>query len=720
MGWFDEQINVRKKKDDEALEDALEEISATLLHQKRKRSADEKAQNAFQDILRFYHKKPKKTEDLTIQLDAFCRTYGFMHRRVILDKGWYKDATGAMLGTKKNGDRVALIPYGLFGYCFYDDTIGKKRIVNAHNEDLLEEEAVCFYEIFPQHKMGIRDLMKYIYGCLPKRMIELLLVMMAILTLLGMFSTKLTHILFSEVIASGNYTLLGALAVLSVCVMISSLLFQSFRSLIMNRINTTVEISIQAATMARILSLPTGFFKKYSAGELSSRSQYIESLCSMLISMVMMSGLTSLFSLSFMVQIFQYTPALLSPALCMIGVTLVFTIVSSLMMMKENRAQMQAAAKKDGMSYAMISGIQKIKLSGAEKRTFSKWLYLFNEEVKHTYGIPNILILSHVISLGISLTGTIILYYFAVVSHVSAADYYAFTAAFGFVSGAFINAIDIALSSARIQPVLEMAKPILEAVPETQEKEEVTQLSGAIEINHVSFRYGENMPYVLQDISLKIKPKEYVALVGKSGCGKTTLMRLLMGFVIPEKGAIYFDGKDVNSLNLQTLRKCMGTVMQDGKLFHGDIYSNIIISAPELTLDDAWEAAEKADIAEDIKAMPMGMHTMIQEHGGGLSQGQKQRLMIARAIAPKPKILIFDEATSALDNMTQKKVSESLDRLHCTRIIIAHRLSTIKNCDRILVLDQGKIIEEGTYDELMKKKGFFEELVQRQRLDVID
>lgn len=226
------------------------------------------------------------------------------------------------------------------------------------------------------------------------------------------------------------------------------------------------------------------------------------------------------------------------------------------------------------------------------------------------------------------------------------------------------------------------------------------------------------MPNVIDDLTLKIRPGQYVAIVGRTGCAKSTLVRLLLSFEKPQKGAIYYDGRDMQSLDPKSLRHNIGTVMQNGKLLQGSLFENISISAPELTPDEAWEAAELAGIADDIREMPMGMQTMISEGSGGISGGQKQRLMIARAIASKPKILILDEVTSALDNITQKKIADSLDTLKCTRIVIAHRLSTIRHCDRIIVLDGGRIVEDGTYKQLIRQGGFFAEPVERQRVDV--
>ena len=395
------------------------------------------------------------------------------------------------------------------------------------------------------------------------------------------------------------------------------------------------------------------------------------------------------------------------------------SVITALTQVRVSRQIMEKGAQENGLSFALISGVQKIKLAGAEKRAFAKWGRRYAEVSELIYHPPVILRANGAVTTAISLIGTIVMYYLAVQTRVSPSEYIAFNTAFGAVSAAFASLTGVALSVARIKPILEMAEPILKAEPESSEnKSMVTKLNGNIELSNVYFRYDQNMPWVVNGMSLKIRAGEYVAIVGRTGCGKSTLVRLLLGFETPEKGAIYYDGKDLAGLDLRSLRRRIGTVTQNGSLFQGDIYSNIVISAPQLGLDDAWKAAELAGIADDIRAMPMGMQTMIAEGQGGISGGQKQRLMIARAVAARPKILIFDEATSALDNKTQKQVSDALDGLKCTRIVIAHRLSTIRNCDRILVLEGGRILEEGSYDELIARGGFFAELVERQRLDV--
>lgn len=725
MGWFDEQIKQRKQNDQDVFTDAFINIAGAVMGSRVSAALNDERQqtkNAFDEILRFYHINtkdiPDNITDRNEQLEYLLRPHGITRRTVTLSKGWYKDAIGAMLGIRKSdGMVVALIPTGFSGYSYRDMETGKYVKINGKNQELFEEEAIAFYKPLPLKEIGISDLMRYILGTLSPADFVMTGASALAVTLIGMLSPKLNNLLFSRVIEDGSTQILLAITVFMICVTLSSLLINGVKSLIIARINTKMSISVQAAVMSRLMSLPAGFFKNYSSGELSARVQCSNSLCEMLVSAALTTGLTSVFSLVYISQIFVYAPALVMPSLIITLATVAFTVVSAFVQMKVSKKKMELSSKESGMSYALISGVQKIKLSGAEMRAFARWGNLYAEEARLAYNPPMFLKINSVISSAISLAGTLMMYWVAVSSGVSVAEYYAFNTAYGMISGAFISFAGIALTVAQIKPIMDMVKPILEAVPEiSEEKQMITRLSGSIELDNVSFRYNDNMPLVIDDLSLKIRPGQYVAIVGATGCGKSTLLRLMLGFESPQKGAVYVDGKDIEVVDLKSLRRNIGVVMQNGKLFTGDIFSNITISAPWLTMDEAWHAAELSGIAEDIRRMPMGMYTMISEGSGGISGGQRQRLMIARAIAPKPRVLMFDEATSALDNITQKTVSESLDSLKCTRIVIAHRLSTIKQCDRILVLDKGKIIEDGTYDELIQRGGFFAELVARQRV----
>ena len=276
---------------------------------------------------------------------------------------------------------------------------------------------------------------------------------------------------------------------------------------------------------------------------------------------------------------------------------------------------------------------------------------------------------------------------------------------------------DSLICAGLVIPLYQRAKPILETLPEDdQAKAAPKAVAGAIEVSHVSFRYQAGGPQILSDISFQVSPGDYVAVVGASGCGKSTLLRILLGFETPETGKVYYDGQDLSKVDVRTVRRQIGVVLQNSQLMMGNLLDNIIGQNPRLTVDDAWEAAAMAGIAQDIREMPMGMHTVVSEGTGTISGGQKQRLMIARAIVNKPKLLFFDEATSALDNRTQAIVSQSLDALQTTRIIVAHRLSTILHCNKILVMDRGTIIESGTYEELMSHQGVFAGLAKRQML----
>ena len=727
MGWFDEQIRQRKLSDQEILEDSMFRMASVVLGKQRAGVLhDERiaVKEAIDEILKYYHYKPVEVPESILAFDEqleFClRPHGVMRRNVKLEKGWYKNAFGPMLAFRKeDGAAVALLPKPFSGYYFRDPDSGAKTALNRQTAALFDADAICFYRPLPLRELGIPDLILYLKDCLSTGDYLAIIGLTLLPILFGLMLTSVTRALTGFVRESGNLSLLLGTAVFMVSAIVSSQLIGVVKELMMNRVELKTSLSTEAAMMMRVMNMPANFFRRFSSGELSSRYSAVNQLCELLLNSVFSTGLSSLLSLLYIGQIFHYAPALVGPALLIILATVLLSVLSVITQMKLSREIMEKGAKQSGLSFALISGVQKIKLAGAEKRAFAKWARAYSDAVEPSYNPPVLIKANTAISSAISLIGTIVLYYLAVQTRVSPSEYIAFNTAFGAVSAAFASLTGVALSVARIKPILEMAEPILKTQPESSENRAmVTRLSGAIELSNVYFRYNEHMPYVVDGMSLKIKAGEYIALVGATGCGKSTLMRLLLGFETPERGAIYYDGKDMSKLDLRSLRRRIGAVTQDGSLFQGDIYSNIVISAPQLGLDEAWEAAEIAGIADDIRAMPMGMQTILAEGQGGISGGQKQRLMIARAVAPKPRILMFDEATSALDNKTQKQVSDALDQLKCTRIVIAHRLSTIRNCDRILVLDKGHILEDGTYDELIAKNGYFAELVERQRLDV--
>ena len=725
MGWFDEQIRLRKENDQEIFEDSIFGMASAVMGRYGASALNDEriiTKAAIDEILKYYHCKPtdipdslKTPED---QMDYALRPHGIMYRSVILSENWYRQTFCPMIAYRaEDGLPVVLLPGQLGGYT-WRGADGNNVKANKQTAAQLLPDAICFYSSLPLKKIGISGLMGYMKSCLNWTDFAILIGLTLLVTLTGMMLPLITKMLSGFVLESGSGLVLWSTAIFMLCVLVSSQLFTASRELAMSRIRIKVGAPMEAAMMARLMSLPTPFFRQYSAGELASRSWAINRLSTLLLGGVVSTGMTAIASLLYINQVFSYAPALGLPALVIALGMVAVTLLTGFLKMREEREFLKVTAEESGVSFSIISGIQKIKLSGAEKRAFAKWARIYTEGAEIEFNPPLFLKINSAIVLAVSLLGTVWLYYRAASSGVSPSAYLAFTAAYGAVTGAITAFSNLAASMAQIKPILEMAEPILQTEPETAEgKQIVTKLSGGIELSNISFRYRETAPYILNGLDLKIRAGEYVAIVGRTGCGKSTLMRLLLGFEMPEKGAIYYDRKDVRSLDLRSLRRRMGVVTQDGKLFSGDIYSNITVSAPQLTLDEAWEAAELAGIAEDIRAMPMGMHTFISEGQGGISGGQRQRLMIARAIAPKPKILLFDEATSALDNKTQKQVADALAGLKCTRIVIAHRLSTVRHCDRILVLDGGKIAEAGTYDALIAKGGIFAELVERQRVD---
>jgi len=726
MGWLESQIDKRAKLDAELTERAYAELAASVNGPSRAAAFSfddlERADGAVCTCLKYNGvvpgDVPDTVKDVNERMEWLCRPSGTMHRAVRLEGAWYKNAFGAMLGKLDTGDPVALLPRGIRGYYFHEPGTGRKCKVNASVAEHIESEAVFFYKPLPTRPLSIRDLVSFIFRVFSRNDYLLVLVAALAVTLIGLLPAWANQVAFGVVAPSGQAGLILPIAALLVGVTVSTTLIGACRNLVMARVSTKLEVTTEAATFSRVLALPTSFFKQYASGNLAIRISNVTLLSQQLVSVMLGTGLTSLLSLVYVFQIAFYAPVLALPALGIVIIQAVLTVVVTLFTMRYERATMEANAKLSGTVTALLNGIQKVKLAGAEDRAFAKWARGYSEYARAAYNRPAILRALPAFVTFVGLLGTILIYYLAGSTQVTYDNYMAFNVAFGQVTAAIMALAQVAGQVAQIGPMLEMISPVMEATPEVAEdKPSVASLTGAIEMSDVSFRYDEASPYVVQGLNLKIRAGEYVALVGRSGCGKSTIMRLLLGFEKPERGSIFYGPYDVAKVDLRSLRQHIGTVMQDGKLFMGDIASNITISTPSATLDDAWEAAELAGIADDIRKMPMGMQTLVTEGSGGVSGGQRQRLMIARAVCGKRKILMFDEATSALDNVTQKHVADSLEQLRCTRVVVAHRLSTVRHCNRILVVDGGKIAEEGTYEELIAQDGLFAELVARQRLD---
>ena len=724
MSWFGEQLEERKAKDNELFEGAFQDLSSVVMpsagRQKMEDSIEE-SQSAIEAILKYLHVKiaevPEEIKDLNDQIEYMLRPIGVMRRRVELTDTWYRDSINPILAAKKDGTVVALLPSRTSGYSYFDKQRGRRIRVTKKVAEDFETDAYCFYRAFPLKSLNIKDLVVFMAKSLSFWDYAYVAALTLAVSLIGLITPYATQMIFSSVIPAGVSFYVLPMAILVVTSLVANNLFGICNTVLDTKIEKKLSVAVKSASMARLLLLPAGFFKSYSSGELSKRLESMDTLTKMLQDTIMNAGLTAVFSIVYVVQITRYSRALAVAAVAILLLNLVYTMVSSILQLGYSRKRLAASAKLSGMVFALFSGIQKIKLSGSEKRMFGRWAKTYKTSADLEYNPPIIIRLAPVFTVIFTFGNLLVLYYIAAVTGVSAADYMAFTTSYGLVSTAIMGLSSITNVISDIKPAMEMVEPIMKTMPEVEEnKKAVTKLNGSIELSNISFQYSPDGPKIIDNLSLKIRPNQYVAIVGKTGCGKSTLMRILLGFEKPQTGSVYFDGKDLDSLDVKSVRRNIGVVMQNSSLFAGDIYSNIVVSAPWLDLEDAWEAARMAGIAEDIQRMPMNMHTVISEGSGGISGGQKQRIMIARAIAPKPKIIMFDEATSALDNITQKQVSESLSGLRSTRIVIAHRLSTIKQCDRIIYLEDGKIAEDGTFDQLVALNGKFAELVRRQMI----
>ena len=540
-------------------------------------------------------------------------------------------------------------------------------------------------------------------------------------TLIGLITPLITRNFIDNVIPEAAKNQAVRICVLVFFCNISLMIGSLSKYFANMRMETKADADLEAAVMDRLLKLPVGFFKGFSSGDLAARIMTIGTMRKQIFGIVLSCFMNFIFSFIYLVQMFRFCGYFAKWGILSCIFPIFISVLMCILTYKLEKTLVDSQGKIQGMLLQFLSGIEKITNSHSEKRVFAQWSKEYIRQTKISYTLGLIGIVNSLINTIYPTIISIVFYYLygegiksQQIQGLSTGTFMAFLSAYGSFQGAFLGVAGSFLSIRNLIPLSKRIKPVLEAVPEIESsKPPVEKLDGNIEINHLNFRYSPDSPLILKDVNMSIKSGEFVAIVGTSGAGKSTLMRLLLGFEKPESGSIFYDSQDISAVDIGSLRRNMGVVLQNDTVLQGTILQNIVGSSG-LKESDAWEAARKVSFDRDIEEMPMGMFTMIPAGGQTLSGGQLQRLIIARAIIRRPSVLIFDEATSALDNMTQLTVRTSLDALKVTRIIIAHRLSTIINADKIYVMKDGEVIETGNYEELMKLDGYFAQLARRQ------
>jgi NHLM bacteriocin system ABC transporter ATP-binding protein len=581
----------------------------------------------------------------------------------------------------------------------------------------LENRATVLYPPLPSQVRSVAGLLRFgLHN--NRRDLWMFAGMGTLVALIGLLVPVMTGAVLGTFVARAQRNLIveGSLVVIGSALAVAAL--SVVQNIAVLRIESRSSAAMQVGVWTRLLSLPASFFSGWSTGELGTTVLGVSAAQETLSGMMTTATLGLLTGLANLVLVYFYDLRLAALATALVLAGGLFAAAAGRV---EIRWQRRLYAHEQAMSsrvFQLLTAVPKLRVTAVEDRVFGVWAGQFARGRSLAASSRRVQNLVTTFNAGFPLVCSVII--FAVIGgplhgQVSIPVFLSFFTAFNLLIASSLQFTSAAVTAMGVVPMLEKLRPILSEEPEVDEtKAEPGDLSGRVALSHVSFRYGVDGPSVLQDVTLDVKPGEFVALVGPSGSGKSTVLRLLLGFDRPESGTVLYDGQDLAELEISAVRRQCGVVLQHGALLAGDIKANIIGSSNH-TVDDAWAAAEMAGISEDIAAMPMGMNTVLSEGTSTLSGGQRQRLMIARALVSRPRIVFFDEATSALDNPTQRLVTESTRRLKATRIVIAHRLSTVAEADRIIVLDQGRVVQQGTYQELLADaEGLFARLASRQ------
>ena len=666
--------------------------------------------------------RPPAQSEKAESLEAIARASGFRTRRVTLTPNWWQTDCGALLAFTKEGNiPVALLPVKPTKYEIFEPVDLTRIPVTRQTASILTNTAYTFYRPFPDKEITIWDILQFAFRGQKADLIKIFWVGI-IATLLGMFTPQITGILIDYAIPDANRNLLIQMGLILFAASLGITIFRLAQSFTILRMQTQVGFDTQAAVWDRLLKLKPAFFRQYSTGDLHNRVSAVTQMRQRLSSSILRTLFTSLFLLLNLGLLIIYSFPLALVAIAVALVVIVVTTVSGIITRQKMRPLQQLSGEIFGLTVQLIGGVSKLRVAAAESEAFSYWAKKYTQQVKlilSTQLIDDLLTTFNVILPTVS---SMLLFGLAVYftqqspteTGLSTGTFLAFITAFATFISSATRLSNTLIDILEITILWERAQPILKTTPEIDShKYHPGKLSGELKLEQVCFRYRQDSGLVLDNVTLEVKSGEFVAIVGASGSGKSTILRLLLGFETPESGTISYDGKDLSGLDITAVRRQLGVVLQNGRIMSGSIWENIA-GGTIITQDEAWLALQMAGLADDIQAMPMGIHTIVSEGGGNLSGGQRQRLFIARALVRQPQILLFDEATSSLDNRTQAIVTQSLEQLGVTRIVIAHRLSTIVKADRIYVLQGGKIIQQGSFEELAAVKGLFADLIALQ------
>jgi ATP-binding cassette subfamily C protein len=652
-----------------------------------------------------------------LSLNEIVEIAGFRTRQVALKGEWWKDDTGALLGFRGE-DKMpcALIPQRNGTYKIYDAKHKHGKTLSPSAAKKLTSTAFCFYRRFPDKELKRRDIFKFAIAR-NKADFWQALSLQAGFSLLGLLMPIAMGFIFDNVIPEAAKGLLAQFVIILLTIVFAAAAFQVGQAAAFLRIRFQINVSMQAAIWDRLLRLPVNFFHKYTVGDLVNRASGIDQIQQKLTGSVMQSLIAGPMSIFIIILLFYYNTKLAFLVVALALTLAVLTIIVNLIQVRYQRKILKLTGQISGMVLQYLSSIAKLRVANAEKQAFNKWAEKYSRTTRLIYRANRLLVGFSTFKAFYSVITTMCIFALVVAigDKLSFGDFIAFNAASAQFFMIIFTLVSVINNLIAIIPLYERAKPILKTLPESKKQaKRLAKLSGQVDIKEINFCYDKERNFIFNEFSLNIEPGEFLAIVGPSGAGKSTLFRLLLGFEKPETGEIRFDAHELSTLDVQQLRSRFGVVLQNARIIPGTIFENIA-GTRMLSEEQAWQAARAVSLDKDIEAMPMGMHSLVMEGGKTLSAGQGQRLLIARAIAHQPDILLLDEATSALDNITQSTVHHNLDKLNITRIVAAHRLSTIQHADRIIVLDQGKLVQEGNFASLSATSGLFQELIERQQ-----